>query len=52
MPLAFISCLQLWDPYLLFVVVIARKTMIIDLGKKKKKKQQLNFTFALSPLHY
>ena len=45
-----ISHLPLWDPYHLFFVVIARETMMLDLGKDKHK--QITFTFASFLLRY
>ena len=38
-PLTFISRLPLWDPYLLFFVVIARETMMLDRFRRGKNKQ-------------
>ena len=50
MSLAFISRLSLWDPYHLFFVVIARETMMLDLGKDKYKQITMNlYLYFVSP---
>ena len=41
MPLAFISCLPLWDPYFLLFVVIARETMMLDRFRRGQNKQTI-----------
>ena len=50
LPLVSISRLPLWNPYLLFFVVIAREPKMLDRFRRGTSKQQSNFTFASSPL--